>query len=56
MHEEKTYLEVVRHYSLDSPVVSIRSKSVVLPSSGELPMTILEQCHHTRVVDVTSHP
>jgi hypothetical protein len=51
MHEENTYPEVVQHYSLGSPVVSIRSKTVVVPSSGELPATIPGQCHHTRVVE-----
>jgi hypothetical protein len=51
MHGAKTYPEVVHHCSLDSLVVSIRSKPVVLPSSGELLATILEQFHHTRVVE-----
>jgi hypothetical protein len=52
------YPEVVCHYSLGNPVVSIRNKPVVLPSSGELPVTIRRQCHHTRVVEtnqVTQH-
>jgi hypothetical protein len=40
MHGEKTYPEVVRHCSLGSLIVFIQSKSVVLPSSGELPATI----------------
>jgi hypothetical protein len=48
---ENTYPEVMRHCSLGSPVVSIWSKPVVLPSSGELPTTIPRQCHHTRVVE-----
>jgi hypothetical protein len=51
MHGENTYLEVVRHCSLRCPIVSIWSKMVVVPSSGELPTTIPEQCHHTRVVE-----
>jgi hypothetical protein len=58
MHEENTYPEVVLHYSLGIPVASIWSKSVVLPCSGELPVTIPGQCHHTRVVEmnqVTQH-
>jgi hypothetical protein len=58
MHGEKTYLEVMSHWSLGSPIVSIRSKPVVLPSIGELQVTILGLCHHTRVVDtnqVTQH-
>jgi hypothetical protein len=58
MHEKKTYPEVVRHCSLGSPVVSIQSKLAVLPSSGELPATIPEQCHHIQVVEmnqVTQH-
>jgi hypothetical protein len=58
MHGEKTYPEVMRHYSLNSLVVSIRSKLVVVPSSGELQATILGHCHHTRVVEmnqVTQH-
>jgi hypothetical protein len=40
----------MRHYSLGSPIASIRSEPIVLPSSGELTMTILGHCHHTRVV------
>jgi hypothetical protein len=52
MHGEKTYPEVVRHCSLGSPVVYIRSKSVVLTSSGELSTTIPGQCNHTRVVEM----
>jgi hypothetical protein len=58
IHREKTYLEVVHHCSLRSPVVSIWSKPVVLSSSGELPMIIPGQCHHTWVVEmnqVTQH-
>jgi hypothetical protein len=51
MHREKTYLEVVRHYSLGSPIVTIQSKLLVLPSSGKLPVTILGQCHYTQVVE-----
>jgi hypothetical protein len=59
MQVENTYLEVVRHYSLGIPIASIWSKPVVLPSSGELPVTIPGQCHHTQVVEmnqVTQHP
>jgi hypothetical protein len=59
MHGEKTYPEVVCHHYLGSTVVSIQSKLVVLPSSGQLPATNPEQCHHTQVVDtiqVTQHP
>jgi hypothetical protein len=52
MHEEKFYTEVMSHCSLGSPVVSNRSKSVVLPSSDELLMTIPEQCHHTQVLEM----
>ena len=52
MHEEKTYPEVMGHCSLGSPVVSIRSIPVVLPSSGEFPLTT-RQCHHPRVVETT---
>jgi hypothetical protein len=58
MHVENTYPEVVHHYSLVIPITSIWSKPVVLPSSGELPVTIPGQCHHTRVVEtnqVTQH-
>jgi hypothetical protein len=58
MHAENTYPEVVRHCSLGIPVASLRSKLVMLPSSGELPVTIPGQCHHTRVVEtnqVTQH-
>jgi hypothetical protein len=58
MHGEKTYPEVVCHCSLDSPVVSIRSKPVVVPSSGELKAIIPGQCHHIGVVktnQVTQH-
>jgi hypothetical protein len=49
MNEEKTYLEVMRHYSLDSSIVSIRSKPKVLPSSGDFLLTTW-QCHHPQVV------
>jgi hypothetical protein len=52
MHGEKTYPEVKRHCSLGSFVVSIRSKPVVLLSSGDLPTTIPEQCHHTWVAEM----
>jgi hypothetical protein len=52
MHGENTYPEVVHHCFRQSPVVSIRSKPVVLPSSGELPGTIPRRCHHTRVVEM----
>jgi hypothetical protein len=58
MHGENTYSEVMPHCSLGSPVGSIRSKPVVLPSSGELLATIPEQCHYMRVVEmnqVTQH-
>jgi hypothetical protein len=58
MHGENTYPEVMRHCSLVSPVVSILSKPIVLPSSGELQATIPGQCHYTRVVEtnqVTQH-
>jgi hypothetical protein len=58
MREENTYPEVIQNCSLDSPVVSIRGKMVVVPSSGKLPVIILRQCHHTRVVktnQVTQH-
>jgi hypothetical protein len=58
MHGENTYPKVMRHCSLGSPIVSIWSKSVVLPSSGELQVTIPRQCHHTRLVEmnqVTQH-
>jgi hypothetical protein len=51
MHGENTYPEVVCHFSLQNPIVSIRSKTVVLPSSGELPATIPGWCHHTWVVE-----
>jgi hypothetical protein len=52
MHGENTYPEVVRHCSLGSPVVSIWSKMVVVPSCGELPVIIPGQCHHTQVVEI----
>jgi hypothetical protein len=58
MHAENTYLEVMRHCSLGIPVASIWSKPVVLLSSGEFSVTILRQCHHTRMVEmnqVTQH-
>ncbi len=58
MNKDKTYPEVMQHYSLGSSIVSIRSKPEVLPCSGELPVTIPGQCHHTRVVEtnqVTQH-
>jgi hypothetical protein len=58
MHGENIYPEVVRHCSLGSPIVSIRSKLVVVPSSGDHLATIPRQCHHTRVVEmnhVTQH-
>jgi hypothetical protein len=51
MHGENTYPEVICHCSLGGLVVSIHTKPVVLPSSGELPTTFLGQCHHTRVVE-----
>jgi hypothetical protein len=52
MHAENTYAEVVCHCSLGIPIASIWSKPVVLPSSGELPVTIPGQCHHTQVVEM----
>jgi hypothetical protein len=58
MQGENTYPEVMRHCSLGIPVAFVWSKPVMLPSSGELPMTILGHCHHTRVVEmnqVTQH-
>jgi hypothetical protein len=58
MHEENTDLEVMHHCSLGIHVPSIRSKPVVLPSRGELPVTIPGQGHHTQVVEmnqVTQH-
>jgi hypothetical protein len=58
IHGENTYLEVVRHCSLGSPIASIRSELIVLPSSGELTTIIPGQCHHTQVVEtnqVTQH-
>jgi hypothetical protein len=58
IYEENTYPEVVHHCSLGSPVASIRSELIVLPSSGGLTTTILGHCHHTWVVDmnqVTQH-
>jgi hypothetical protein len=51
MNGEKTYLKVMRH-SLGSSIVSIRSKSEVLPSSGNFPLATW-QCHHSRVVNTT---
>jgi hypothetical protein len=51
MHAENTYPEVVRYCFLSIPVASIWSTPVVLPSGGELPVTILGHCHHTRVVE-----
>jgi hypothetical protein len=51
MHAENTYPEIVRYCFLSIPVASIWSKPVVLPSGGELPVTILGHCHHTRVVE-----
>jgi hypothetical protein len=58
MPEENTYPEVVRHCSLSSHIISIRIKLVLLPSSGELPVTIPEQCHHAQVTEmnqITQH-
>jgi hypothetical protein len=58
IYKENTYPEVVRHCSLGSPVASIRSEPIVLPSSGELTMTVPGHCHHTQVVEtnqVTQH-
>jgi hypothetical protein len=52
MHREKIYPEVVHHCSLGSPIVSIRSNPVVVPSISELQVTIPEQCHHTQVVEM----
>jgi hypothetical protein len=51
MHGENIYPEVVRHCSLGSPIVSIRSKLVVVPSSGDHLATIPRQCHHTQVLE-----
>jgi hypothetical protein len=56
--EKKTYPEVMHHWSLGNPVVSIQSKLVVLPSSGELQATIPGCDHHPQVVEmnqVTQH-
>jgi hypothetical protein len=58
IYGENTYPEVVRHYSLSSPVASIRSEPIVLPCSGELTTIVPRQCHHTLVVEtnqVTQH-
>jgi hypothetical protein len=58
IYEENIYPEVMRHCSLGSPVASIRSEPIALPSSGELTMTINGHCLHTRVVEtnqVTQH-
>jgi hypothetical protein len=58
IYDANTYPEVVRHYSLDSPVASIKSELIVLPSSGELMTTIPGYCHNTQVVEtyqVTQH-
>jgi hypothetical protein len=58
IYEENTYPEVMCHCSLGSPVASIRSKPIVLPSSGDLTTTVPGHCHHTRVVEtnqVTQH-
>jgi hypothetical protein len=52
MHGENTYTEVIQHCSLGSPVVSVRSKTVVVLISGELLATILGQCHHTQVLEM----
>jgi hypothetical protein len=49
MNKEKTYPEVMRHYSLGSSIVSIRSKPEVLPCSGDFPLATW-QCHHSRVL------
>jgi hypothetical protein len=51
MHGENTYPEVIQHCSLGSPVVSVRSKTVVVLISGELLATIPRQCHHTQVLE-----
>jgi hypothetical protein len=48
----------MRHGSWGSPVASIKSKQIVVPSSGELTTTVPGHCRHTRVVDmnqVTQH-
>jgi hypothetical protein len=37
---KKTYPKVMGHYSLDSSIVFIKSKSKVLPSSGDFPTAI----------------
>jgi hypothetical protein len=51
-YEENIYPEVVRHCSLGSPVASIRSKPIALPSSGKLTMTINGHRLHTRAVEM----
>jgi hypothetical protein len=58
IYEENIYPEVMHHCSLGNPVASIKSESIVLPSSGELTMTAPGHCHHRRVVEmnqVTQH-
>jgi hypothetical protein len=52
MNKEKTYPKVMRHYSLGSSIVCIRSKLEVLPSSSDFPPPTW-QCHHSRVVKTT---
>jgi hypothetical protein len=51
IYKENTYLEVVHHCSLESPIASIRSEPIVLPSSGEFTTTVPGHCHHTGVVE-----
>jgi hypothetical protein len=50
MNEEKAYPEVMRHCSLGCSIVSIRSKPLVLPRSGDFPLVGTWECHHSRVV------
>jgi hypothetical protein len=39
MNEEKTYPQIMQHCSLRSSIVSIMSKSEVLSSSGDFPLS-----------------
>jgi hypothetical protein len=52
MNEEKTYPKIMLHCSLGSSIVFIRSKSEVLPSSGDFPLATW-QCHHSQTVKTT---
>jgi hypothetical protein len=57
-YKKNTYPEVVRYFSLDGPVASMRSEPIMLSSSHELTMTVPGRCHHPRVVEtnqVTQH-